>query len=172
MRKKSGKHSRSNSNKPDRREYWKDYWSDNRDVILQKRRDKYNNDPEYKQKMKDIRRDNYEKNKVLKVKKPSSEFVVSSVPPVIMEVHGKKIMMFDVEYFAKRIGRSVATVRYWERRGILPKTPFRKGRKCLYSDSMIASVYEALSDQGFPGNVDLEEFSDYVAASWQSLEVI
>jgi len=172
MQKKGGKYMKSKETPKDRSQYWSEYWGKNRDDILKRRRDRYNSDPEYKKRMQEIRKRNYEKNKVLKVKKPESDFVSIRSKPIILELNGQKMLMYDIEYFAKKIGRSVATVRYWERKGILPKTPYKGSRKCLYSKEMIKAVYNALEEQGFPGNIDLEDFSDYVYACWQSLEVI
>lgn len=156
----------------DRSDYWNGYWSENKEKILGQRREKYKDDPDYREKLKQIRKRNYEKNKILKSRRPETEYIVPENKPVVMDVNGRKRLMYDIYYFSKRIDRSPITIKYWERKGILPKTHFRVHRRCAYSKEMIDAVYDALAEQGFPGNINVEEFADYVAARWQALEAI
>lgn len=167
MSSKVGKSSKSiESSEEKRKKYWERYWENHREDILSKRRDKYASNEEYQSRLRHMRRENYQKNRVVRTKVPDTEFVESSFMPHLINVHGKEVLMYDVAYFALVIGRSIHTIRHWERSEIIPKTDFRIGRRCAYSREMIDVVYDGLKDQGFPCNVNMSELREYVGKRW------
>lgn len=149
--------------------YWKQYWNEKRQEILNSRRTRYADDEGYREQMKKIREDNYRKNRITKSKEPE-KIVSPDVDPVIMKIDGNTELMFDIGYFSKKIGKSEVTIRYWERHEMIPTSTFvneGRGHRKLYSMTMINSVYEALSEQGFPAKIDIEKFKIKVRETWR-----
>ena len=60
----------------------------------------------------------------------SSESLQWDESPIVKTLNGVKMEFFFITSLAAALGKSVITVRYWERKGFIPKAPFRlPGRK-------------------------------------------
>src|SRR5574343_726186 len=94
----------------------------NASKLSETRRKKYAEDKEHREKILQANRDwrarqsSKELNKAeIKVKMPKAR------KPIAMSIGGKKCELVYVGAVARQIGRGTATVRHWERAGLLPK---------------------------------------------------
>jgi len=94
-----------------------EYYKKNRERILQKRRQKYALDPEYRKKVK--KRNAEYHRRTSKPKKPIESYQM-------VKVEDKTY--FTIGIFAKAIGRKTITVREYHRRGLLPPPIFVNSR--------------------------------------------
>jgi len=72
--------------------------------------------------------------------------------------NGKEIELFSAGMFANALGRPLVTIRLWERRGYIPRAPYRlksiivKGEKKpgwrMYSRAMIESALKSFQSRG------------------------
>jgi hypothetical protein len=143
-----------------RAEYNRKYYQKKKADILARKRDRYNNDPEYREKMKKAAREQRRKRRGDTPK----------TPPVI-EVGDIRERAHPVSTLAERINKSVSTINHWQRVKILPMTPFYSGGgHRLYTDSMITVIEQALSLFPRPGRGD-DSFFQAVRNGWDNLGV-
>lgn len=72
--------------------------------------------------------------------------------------NGKEVELFSAGMFADALGRPLVTIRLWERKGYIPRAPYRlrsiivNGQKKpgwrMYSRSMIESAIESFQSRG------------------------
>ena len=92
--------------------------------------------------------------------------------PVMVRLNGVEVPMYSVGVLARSIQRSVVTVNYWERKGIFPVTPFKKGKgERLFSKEMIEVVKKALEDHGPRVSLSNQQFCVDIAEGWKALGV-
>lgn len=125
------------------------YYRDNREKLLEKQRLKYRNSAEYKAKAKASAAVAHSK---LKVENPVPEpraMVSRAIMPRVYVVDGKELTLFTLGFLARKVGKSIQTIDSWERKGILPSTPYRgRGGRRLYTAAMIEVVAEEVRSRG------------------------
>lgn len=129
--------------------YWGEYYASNKDRILQKKKNRYETDPEYREHVK--QRARLSKKRIRQA--INAERATAGPNRVRVPRHRKPIMipgntepMFSAGYLARAICKSVPTLNSWEAKGLLPKTPYRSSRgDRLYTVGMIELVKAALS---------------------------
>jgi hypothetical protein len=90
-------------------------------------------------------------------------------------VHGvhTEVVAYNIGYLAYVVGRTPATVRGWEKSGLLPRTPFSTGGKSerVYTDDMVKAVKNALDMRG--GSVASGDRSFYIEihSQWKRLGI-
>lgn len=159
---------------------YKSWYADNRVGLSEKRREKYQNDPEYKQKVLAQNRSYREKKAAEQSASPRSRIrTTKHRKPVALEVeiNGETTLkqLFHVGSFARSIQRSVPTIHQWERLGIIPRTPFvligKTKQERLYTMEMIQAVKNALDVRNGQVSVTDKSFYTAVATEWESAGV-
>ena len=105
--------------------------------------------------------------------------------PTIKAHNGRHVEFFNTGALAKALGRSAVTVRYWERKGHIPKAPYRlpghttgqgkqvPGRR-LYSRELIDVVVDEFAKRGLLGKSRVEwaqnlDLTIAIAERWQPI---
>ena len=137
--------------KKDRSEYMRAYYLENKEKIVERKRNKCLNDPGYKEELKRrrseyARRKRQERNQMIKdgiIEKPQRKsWYVVVIKKVEFKAYTKKVL-------AKRIGRSSVGVTMWINDGFIPKTPLRIGPRIrVYTDDMIDVVKKVFKKYG------------------------
>lgn len=150
------------ANKPG---YFEAYYEENKDEIAQKRKERYENDPQYREKVLKASRDYRARQRQgrRRVRMPRFQ------KPKIRETgDGGKIRLYSVGAFAASISRSVQAINHWEKIGILPRTPYRDGRGFRhYTTRMMESVQDQVGTKRrlFPVDPDMY---DNICAAWEA----
>jgi len=103
-------------------------------------------------------------------------------PQVKTLPNGKTVELYSVGSLCQALGRPVVTVRLWERKGYIPRAPYRlksmivdgvkKPGWRMYSKAMIESTIESFNSRGLIGapRVDWNRYPDLaieLAESWK-----
>jgi len=152
--------------------YFKDYYARKRRDILDKRRERYKNDPEYREQVKAQARayrakKAIERDKALANGEPVK---MGGGPrrPVDVWVNGMVQRAWTVGHVAQRINRSVAFINHLTKSEMLPPTPFRSQRgDRLWTDAMILAFKSAVHKRGEVSQKD-ETFHTEVLEEWRA----
>jgi DNA-binding transcriptional MerR regulator len=132
------------------------WYADNGDRLNKKRRQRYDNDAEYRQRVLTTNQNYRAKQKKEQKKERAQQRKAVRIRPtestwktIEIDVDGVKTPMYTIGALARAIGRGISTVRVWEREGILPPTPHRspKGDR-LYSVEAVAEIRKVLKKEG------------------------
>jgi len=133
-------------------EYNKSYYQKNRDRLLEKKRSRYADDPEYRDRVK---------------ADASTRRKASSAKGVQVEVLGKLVPAMRVRVVAQSIGKSVSTMNFWQKHGTIPETPYRTpGGYRLYTEEMVGGIAMALKSVSKPSRGD-DSFRSVVTLAWR-----
>lgn len=158
----------------DRKKYYRKWYEDNREELLNRRRDKrveFRRDhPDYKapsvvRRLLDRRIGFFRKRQELIAKAPLGR----TRRPVIKD----GVTYFHSSFLSHILGVRKVTIAKWERLGVLPKTPFHRRAARLYTEGMIEAVRVAAPCViGLPrGKKDRALFYRLVADKWKELGV-
>lgn len=165
----------------DRSEYQRDYYARNRERIAARKKKRYEEDPEYRRKIRESGSVYSEKQKARRDKlcadgdidsKSSvgkKKYVRLPKRKIYVTVNGAKRIARSTSDLADSISRTVATVYSWVRNGTLPRTPFMESNRALYTDAMILVVKMAVQAHGEVR--DSKAVYNRVRNSWLSLGV-
>lgn len=140
--------------------YFQEWYANNGDELNKSRRDKYRDDPEYREKILKQNREARKKRRkeALKEKRKKQAATktrtAQSWKAVTVELEDKKsgqmvpTKMFTIGAVAKALGCSVQALRLWEKKGVIPEASFRysKGDR-LYTAEAIDILREVLAKQ-------------------------
>jgi hypothetical protein len=156
---------------------YKDWYEKHRLELSEKRRQRYQEDPEYKKKV-------LAQNQAYRARKAKEEAerprarvrAQKQRRPILMEVriHGQPTTkeMVHVGAFARAIERSVPTVHQWERLGLLPRTPFlltgKSKQERLYTQEMIDAVLRAMEARNGVISASDKSFAADIREAWLS----
>jgi len=86
--------------------------------------------------------------------------------PIIKTLGGKETEVFTIGALAHALEKTIVTIRMWERKGYIPRAPYRlrsktlKGQKTggnrVYTRSLIESAIEEFSKRGLLGSARIE----------------
>jgi len=86
--------------------------------------------------------------------------------PIIKMLGGKETEVFTIGALAHALEKTIVTIRMWERKGYIPRAPYRlrsktlKGQKTggnrVYTRSLIESAIEEFSKRGLLGSARIE----------------
>ncbi len=135
--------------------YFHDWYKTNGKSLNKRRKDRYNSDPEYREKVlaqnREARRKRREASQGERDAKKDAQKVKPSKAwkSVNVEVDGKVVKMFTIGAVAKSLDCSAQALRLWERKGIIEETPYRysKGDR-LYTLEQIEDMRASLTAQG------------------------
>jgi hypothetical protein len=159
---------------------YKDWYERNKDAVSERRKARYQADRRYRKQI-------LTRNREYRQKKLEEEIKLGLRPersrkpppgkkaPVIVpvKVYGRDVKkeLLYVGMFADGIKRSVATVYYWERIGLLPKTPYffqgRSKKERLYTDEMVDAVRSVMRARRNTISASDPTFHDEVLEAWR-----
>lgn len=105
---------------------FKKWYDNNKKEFNAKRRARYHKDKEYREKAQE---NSKRRREVKATAKPAPG-------PEVREHNGEEVLVYTVVQASERIGRSTATIRSWERRGLIPK-PIFPGHARRYTKNQI-----------------------------------
>lgn len=125
-------------------EYFKKWWDGHRETTLKRRKDRYQEDPEYKERIK--ARAKADRERLAEARKAEPRVRVRVLrKPVEVERGGQRLPAYGIEILCRAIRRSRWTIYSWERKGWLPRSPLESPRgDKLYTAGMIAAVRTAV----------------------------
>ena len=111
---------------------------------MKRRRSRYHNDPDYKERVK--ARAKAERERVAQARREEPRVRVRALKrPVTVKRAGADTLAYGIEILCRAIRRSRWTVYSWERKGWLPRTDLESGRgDKLYTAGMILAVRAAV----------------------------
>lgn len=157
-----------------------DWYEKNKKELSDRRRQRYVDDPEYKQKVLDQNRRYRERmaKEQANFPKPRVRIPRHRKPVTLgIPIHGVVVQknLVHVGSFSRAIGRSVPTIHQWERTGVIPRTPFllvgANKQERLYTAEMIHVVRAALESRN--GQVSSSDGTFYrdVFNGWKGIGV-
>jgi len=155
----------------DRSLYQREYYESHKEELSKKRKEKYQNDSEYREKVKEASRRYREKKRVEReaLKKEGKWPKPKKRGPrtiVMVNLNGKKVEAYTIPVLAKKIRRSISTVNKWITVGTIPKTPFlSKTGGRLYTDAMVLVIKMAIQSRGIVG--DDPEVRKEIVEGWK-----
>lgn len=157
-----------------RSEYYRTYYEDHRADLSDKRRTRYETDPEYRENAKEAARRYRQKKKAERDQLRAEGKLPPARPkgprkPIEVSVNGTKALAHTITVAAERIGRSVDTLNHWSKVGLLPGTPIRSPRgDRLFTDGMILVIRMAVMKRG---EVSVKDgtFKAEIENGWRSL---
>ena len=96
--------------------------------------------------------------------------------PIIKTLGGKETEVFTIGALAQALEKNIVTIRLWERKGYIPRAPYRlrsktlKGQKTggnrVYTRSLIESAIEEFNRRGLLGSARVEwnQYNDLTEA--------
>ena len=103
---------------------------------------------------------------------------------IIKTLGGKETEVFTIGALAQALEKTIVTIRLWERKGYIPRAPYRlrsktvKGQKTggnrVYTRALIESAIEEFSRRGLLGSVRVEwnqqaELTDALVKRWKEI---
>lgn len=137
------------------------WYENNKGNFNEKRRSRYNTDPEYRQRVLEMNRKNREKRqsersaeekarqKAVKViASPAwKEFEADEVVEGLPQEDGAAQKFLTIGAVAKATRRSTQTIRLWEKQGLIPETPYRNSRDDrLYTPAMVLEILNKVKE--------------------------
>ena len=104
--------------------------------------------------------------------------------PITKTLGGKETEVFTINALAKALEKSIVTVRLWERKGYIPRAPYRLRSKVLnngktggnrvYTRALIEVAIEEFSKRGLIGAErvewsNLEDLTDALVMRWKEI---
>ena len=104
--------------------------------------------------------------------------------PVIKTLGGKETEVFTISALAQALEKTIVTVRLWERKGYIPRAPYRlrsktvKGQKTggnrVYTRALIESAVDEFSRRGLLGSARVEwnqhdDLTDALIKRWTTI---
>jgi len=145
--------------------YNKKYYAANRERINKRRREKYANDKEYRERV--VRKSREYKTKTRE--SPKERGRRPGIPPVkyIEVMPGVVKRSHTIGGVANEIGVSIQTIRSWVRKKVIPDTPYVICRYKYWTDDMLVVILRAIVDsRGNDRGLNIGEFSKLVNENW------
>jgi len=127
--------------------YYSDWYSANKEALSERRKKRYREDAEYRERTLAASRVYRQRRKEGGLSAPrATRSRRKSV--LATDGDGNPMSLHHVGVLAAAVGRTTQCVSKWEKSGIIPATPFRRGahRVRLYTGDMIRSVIGAVGD--------------------------
>lgn len=152
---------------------YKTWYQANKDKLAEKRKQRYESDQSYRDKV-------LNQNKSYRTR--LSEGLIPRGQPdhkprktQIIEIEGKQFPAFYISLLSKQVGRTIPTLYGWERKGILPITPFWIGegikRERLYTMDMINIVTSSAKKRNLRLSTKDKSFYEEVSSQWKSIGI-
>jgi hypothetical protein len=147
--------------------YYQKWYEENKEERNRRRREKYAEDAEYRERVMEHSREYRERQrKRSKVKLPRFQ-----KPKDVELPDGSIIQLFSVGAFAQLVQRSVQSITHWEKREIIPPTPYRDSRGFRYfTRPMMAAVIREIGGKRRLFPVD-DGMYDRIEEAWKALGI-
>jgi hypothetical protein len=104
--------------------------------------------------------------------------------PIIKTLGGKETEVFTIGALAQALEKTIVTIRLWERKGYIPRAPYRlrsktvKGQKTggnrVYTRHLIESAVEEFSKRGLLGTARVEwanqdDLTEALVSRWKEI---
>jgi hypothetical protein len=104
--------------------------------------------------------------------------------PIIKTLGGKETEVFTISAFAQALEKTIVTIRLWERKGYIPRAPYRlrsktvKGQKTggnrVYTRALIEAAIDEFAKRGLLGSARVEwnqqdELTDALVKRWKDI---
>ena len=104
--------------------------------------------------------------------------------PITKTLGGKEVEVFTIRALAQALDKSIVSVRLWERKGYIPRAPYRlraktvKGQKTggnrVYTRALIEAAIEEFSRRGLLGSARVEwtqhdDLTDALVKRWKDI---
>lgn len=104
--------------------------------------------------------------------------------PIVKTLGGKETEVFTIGALAQALEKTIVTIRLWERKGYIPRAPYRlrsktlKGEKTggnrVYTRALIESAVEEFNRRGLLGSSRIEwnqydELTDALVKRWKNI---
>jgi hypothetical protein len=104
--------------------------------------------------------------------------------PIIKTLGGKETEVFTIGALAQALEKTIVTIRLWERKGYIPRAPYRlrsktvKGQKTggnrVYTRHLIESAIEEFSKRGLLGTARVEwanqdDLTEALVSRWKEI---
>jgi hypothetical protein len=104
--------------------------------------------------------------------------------PIIKKLGGQDVEVFTISALAQALEKTIVTVRLWERKGYIPRAPYRlrsktlKGQKTggnrVYTRALIEATVEEFAKRGLLGTARVEwnqqdELTDALVKRWKDI---
>jgi len=141
--------------------YNQQYYEQHRNTINERRKSKYQEDEDYRQKAIERAKEYYARNRD-KIRKRNRKRSMVVFP----DGHTERAL--QISDLGERIGKKPFTIRTWLRKGLIPDSPLRRSRIRYYTPKMITVVANALPDTF---RKDWEAVSEKIERGWERLGV-
>lgn len=152
---------------PNKPGYFKGYYEENKEEILQGRKKRYAEDPAYREKvLKSSQEYRDAQRQEPRVKMPRYQ-----KPLTGSATDGTEVQLFSVGALAVFLGRSVQAINHWEKHALIPRTPYRDDRGFRYfTPAMMEAIKEEVGTKKRLFPID-PEMQAKIKAKWESLGV-
>jgi hypothetical protein len=136
--------------------YFQGYYSENKEQILKARRERYASDPEYREKVLKSSRE-YRKNQRRTPRVKTRRY---QKPIVGTSADGTEVQLCSVGALAIRLQRSVQAINHWQKKELIPETPYQDGRGFrFYTPAMMDAIATEVGAKRrlFPVDPDMRE---------------
>ncbi|NBT46504.1 MAG: hypothetical protein EBT07_01620 [Actinobacteria bacterium] len=104
--------------------------------------------------------------------------------PIVKNLGGKETEVFTISALANALEKQIVTIRLWERKGYIPRAPYRlrsktlKGQKTggnrVYTRALIEATIEEFSRRGLLGSARVEwnqhdDLTDALVKRWKDI---
>jgi len=152
---------------PNKPGYYDKWYDENKEAVADKRKQRYEKDPSYRRKVLKRSADYRERQRdVTQVRIPRHQ------KPRIFEVDGSEVALYSIGAFAGYINRSVQSINYWEANKLIPRTPYRSGKRGFrfYTAEMMEVVRRIIGNKRRLFPVD-ESMGKAIMDMWKELGV-
>lgn len=127
---------------------FKEWYEQHADELNAKRRERYNSDPDYRERV--LAGNQAERQKRIQEKLAARPPAKDATAPSRGDGVKKR---YTIGMLARAVGRSVQTIRLWEKAGTIPTTPHRGANGArLYDSSFILAIQQKLQEDGRTGS--------------------
>ena len=157
---------------------YSEWYASNKENLAKRRKEKYDSDPEHRANIIARNKESRRKIRELGLGKKTERSYKRRPVEMSVEVDGVPTVreMYYIGTLAIELDVSVPTIRGWEIKGLLPKTPFIStiGSRVerLYTTEMITAVKDVFSSRGKRVSVADVDFSAEISSKWGQLGVI
>lgn len=151
---------------------YQDWYAENKDTVAERRRQRYQSDPDYREKAK-------ARSKAYRDKRRKERLAAGDTGPsrqhgpiaFHVDVGGEQCRAWTVSKLAADLDRSVEAVNHWQKIGLMPQTPLRSSRNDrLFTDGMILVVKLAVLKRGAVSRDD-PDFCAEIEEGWRGLGI-
>ena len=157
--------------------YHAKYYAENKSKLLAAKKKRYEEDPEYREKIKararEAKRRQVEERRKEREKNKGKE--IPTYFKVMLGDNEISVRMYTAGQLAKRLGRKTQTMRVWERKGIIPEALYRNASKDrLYTELQVRLIVKAydraereFGEVAVSNRIGQTNFSDLVFKIWE-----